>query len=308
MSVLYNVQYWTVTFFDQLQIPLCWHSWTVPDAGVPEWLQILGCWNAWIVTGTLMLTFLNCYKHLMLTVLNDYRYLDAEIPELLKVLGSWYVWIVTGTLVLTCMSIYRYLDDDMSDLTQDNGILACLNLHGYLVVYMSELFQVPWGADMPELLQVAWCWHVCIVTGSFVLTCLNCCRFLGAGKCELLQISWCWHVWIFTGTLGFWHVWIVTGTLVLTCLNCYKYLGVLTCLNCYRFLGADISELLQVPGCWHVWIVTGTWMLTSVKQHNTGEYMCTAPHMDPVSTLLTVLPGWFLAFELGRMNCKDSNP
>jgi hypothetical protein len=66
------------------------------------------------------------------------------------------------------MNFYRYLDDDVSDLKQENGILACLNLHGYLVVYMSVLFQVPWGADMPE-----------------------CYRYLGVDMSELLQVAWC---------------------------------------------------------------------------------------------------------------------
>ncbi len=81
----------------------------------------------------------------MLTFLNDNRYLILI------------ACIVTRTLVLTCMSFYRYLDDDKSDLKQENGILACLNLHGYLAVDMSEWLQVPLDAEMLELLKVPWC-------------------------------------------------------------------------------------------------------------------------------------------------------
>ncbi len=203
--------------------------------------------------------FLINYRYLYADIpelyLNDYRYLDAEMLELLQVPWCWHSWTVTSTWcwrswmitdtwMLKCLNYWKYWDPDMHELLQLPDIHEHLQVPGWWYVW-SETGK--WNTSTPEFTRVPGRVHVWIVPSTWMLTCLNCYKYLGADMSELLQVPWCWHM----------------------------------------------SELLQVPWCWHVCTVTGTWMLTSVQQHNTGEYMCTAPHMDPVSSLLTVLPGWF---------------
>jgi hypothetical protein len=123
-----------------------------------ELSRVPGHWHVWIFIGTL-----GCWHVWIVT----------------GTFGCWHVWIVNGTLVLTCLNCYRYLGADIPELLQ---VLTCLKCCRFL------------GADMSELLQVPGCWHVWIVTGTWMLTCLKCYRYLDADICTAAQ-HWRVHVY-----------------------------------------------------------------------------------------------------------------